>query len=321
MWPVNTLVLGVLVSLRNIRENGLGHWQQASNVAAVKELLRVRAGRPGGVTLWSYSGLLRAPETGDVISRVEGVEICRPIIQGTVALNASSVLQKLSVRGILENGDVFGTYMSRKAFVFLDKQTSMPLLAWRPKMRRGPPRVVSPCTVMDQIVTVVAKRDGRCLVHIQWPQRADMLSNDLEVTQESGDLRITSFIRPKQPRRTNTWISFAPFEQHKAGSQEYYAFRKQGLTNVGEYRRFGECPPWFSLGRGCSTELQLRKLKSLEHLDKSVLTHIKNECADFSSVPVSIEEFQELPDTTTAYQPWFKRLMRRRSPSLPAPNR
>ena len=94
----------------------------------------------------------------------------------------------------------------------------------------------------------------------------------------------------------NKWVSFtSPNSNLHGRSQEYYTIstREVGSNfyNVKkclhkpiayiQYKRYGECPPWYSLGKACTTELSGYKYNNIRHIPMNVLELITKICPEF----------------------------------------
>ena len=109
---------------------------------------------------------------------------------------------------------------------------------------------------------------------------------------------IVHFISAARKKSFNRWISFSPVSDGSGRSQEYYSltpsdflhsipFLSSLIAKMGiissfpplatlSYKRYGECPSWFSVGRSCSIEMQAFKFNSLEQIPPHMLALIKD---------------------------------------------
>ena len=171
---------------------------------------------------------------------------------------------------------------------------------------------------------------------------------------------IVHFISATRKKSFNRWISFSPASDGSGRSQEYYSLRpsdflhsiplissiisKLGIASsppplaVLSYKRYGECPSWFSVGRTCSIEMQAFKFNSLEQIPHHMLGLVRgagckyflneeNFCNRYGYYPnhggeaalpaaaAAVTEnrlynsFRRKADALDSYKPWYSSLL------------
>lgn len=164
--------------------------------------------------------------------------------------------------------------------------------------------------------------------------KSTSLSNDKKISnkQHSSRLELTNFILggvPKGKRRAwNKWISFSsPSSDILGKSQEYYSiypinerlsfqsiFQKLRLGKVLPrvlmlYRRYGEGPSWYSLGRPSLTEIQGYRYDSLQdtpnHVHKLIENTLKSQWNNGNQF-LNYEDFDQQLDLFDKYKPWYQ---------------
>lgn len=163
---------------------------------------------------------------------------------------------------------------------------------------------------------------------------------------------IIHFISGSKKKTFSRWISFSPNSDGNGRSQEYYSLAPgesfgfapllgsliaaMGVLRVPplatmSYKRYGECPSWFSIGRSCSIEMQAFKFNSVSHLPPQVLDLVRRMgCEDFlkselhyfrregNAAATTIRgnnvyhNFREKPDAFDQFKPWYASLFQRK---------
>lgn len=230
-------------------------------------------------TIWYYTGVLRNPATGKEVAGIEGLEMIMYLSDRGLASSSHPSLKNVT------NPEKIHHYMSKKLFVYTDNSNhSQPLLYNRPPNtglgRRR--RVIDNTKEFHEIVSIASDdREGSYQMTIQWPGGRVISTNKVQINSISDDrsrLDITNFIsagtRPTHRKHWWTrWISFSsPISDLSGRSQEYYSVfpltRKESKkSRVGmTYKRWGEAPSWFALGRTCSTELRAFRVDSIRKI-------------------------------------------------------
>lgn len=146
--------------------------------------------------------------------------------------------------------------------------------------------------------------------------------------------------------RRNPWISFKSQDSDLHGkSQEYYTISSTPLSSISripvdaiynngtsgssskdalrspkgyiQYRRYGESPPWFALGKLCTTELNGYRYDHVDQVPKHIIQLIQKECPSF--FPISIDSrtydssvwFDRLEDNLERYPSWHQIIVRK----------
>ena len=127
---------------------------------------------------------------------------------------------------------------------------------------------------------------------------------------------------------SNRFVSFqSPANDGSGRSQEYYqlhSIKNYGQSLIGrmKYRRFGECPSWYSVGKSSSVELQGECYRSLKRVPKETWNLFTTSFGDDLSVSTFLKtllssskkekrallkSFSEQEDILDRYKPWYSR--------------
>jgi hypothetical protein len=80
-----------------------------------------------------------------------------------------------------------------------------------------------------------------------------------------------------------------------------------------QYKRYGECPPWYSVGRFCSTELTATRYSTVQALPSDVRLLVERECPGFftrSNLPTLASLSTDI-DLLKKFKPWYDRILGR----------
>lgn len=187
---------------------------------------------------WHYSGMLRNPLTGREIVGIEGVEIVRSV----------------PVFPRRKENDTFATaFLSKKMFMYVDKNNGSNLIEHFRLQRQAPLRPVKSFSEMSQKVTLGVDSRGQTFASIAWPgSQRTTTNNQLAITSASKGtsfvdqlvgrkkLDVINFMTAgvpihKIPRNSlRRWISFSPggHDDRAGRSQEYYTISNIDALHV-----------------------------------------------------------------------------------------
>ena len=290
----------------------LSSWSISFN-ALMRQAHYVAHMKGGEKAFWVYHGWVRNPLNGKEIAYIHGLEQVTPSRR-----NSSHPFQDLNPFAEFRN---FG-YLSKKAFIYAEVNNNSKALDSFRLRPKSPKRKVQPVRVFNEHITI-GYDSGSNHSHaiIRWPSGRVLKNSRLQISEVPltfplslfmRQYQIVSFIKGGVRQRKNYWISFAP-EQSSGRTQEYYVLKEVRLIPLLpayslEYKRYGECPPWFSSGRLCSTELVARKFYHKRNIPKATLRMMEANCPDFISTPLSEESFAIARDTLDDFRPWYSRL-------------
>ena len=262
---------------------------------------------------WVYHGVVRNPLNGKEIAYIHGLEEVVPLRS-----DRSDFLQAINPFYEFRNF----TYLCKKAFIYADVSNhsrALDSFRLRPK---APKRKVQPVRVFNEKITLgYDSLSNHTHMTITWPSGRTLKNSRLQINEIPQTFPLSLFMRQYQlvsfikggvSRRRNYWISFAP-EQSSGRTQEYYLMKEVRLIPFLpafslEYKRYGECPPWFSTGRLCSTELTARKYYHRSKIPRATWKIIEANCPEFISSPLSKESFAVSKDALDDFQPWYAKL-------------
>jgi len=116
-----------------------------------------------------------------------------------------------------------------------------------------------------------------------------------------------------------TW-GFGGLEEEAHGASKGSALGQARAQATLQCSRFGECPPWFSVGRTCTTELTALRFSSLSQLPASTLQLVEKSAPGFLSSSrallaatddeAALIEWGKGRDALSAerFRPWWRRL-------------
>ena len=262
---------------------------------------------------WVYHGVVRNPLNGKEIAYIHGLEEVVPLRD-----HRSHLLQSINPFHEFRNF----TYLCKKAFIYADVSNHSQALDSFRLRPKAPKRNVQPVRLFSEQVTLgYDPLSNQTHMTITWPSGRTLKSSKLQINEVPQtfplslfmrQFQLVSFVKGGVPRRKNYWISFAP-EQSSGRTQEYYLMKEVRLIPFLpafslEYKRYGECPPWFSTGRLCSTELTARKYYHKRNIPRATVKILEANCPEFISSPLSMESFALSKDILDDYQPWHSRL-------------
>lgn len=285
--------------------------RQPRQLSLVREFLALKSSRTSD-SIWGYSGLIRNPLSGKEIAHIYGLEIVSPV---NYEVNSSrTILQRLF------SSPVNGTYISKKVFIYTDAANHSQPLAYFRMRPKAPKRPLSPVKTYYESVTVGYDAEKQSsFMRVCWPGGRLLKNNKMTVQEVYYAFPLSLFMRQfqiinfvKGKLRSRGFVSFAA-EENSGRTQEYYTFRQMRLPFIRssqlDYKRYGECPAWFSSGRLCSTELSARKYSSIRKLPPLIRRLVGENAPDFvSSRGLSESEFSSRSDLVSAFKPWYHRL-------------
>lgn len=263
-------------------------------------------------SIWYYTGILRNPVTGNEIVGIEGLELVQKLIDKNNKCN-SYWSRKVFVYTDLSNKAGNDTSL---------KSALRPLKHYRVKPT-SPKREVNPVSLYNEIVSIdknmtlvtmpnsrniisnkfalqpIGGNNGYSIVHfIRGGKPSKSIAKSLLISQNS-----TSSQKSRVDKLLNNrWVSFSSPNNNMHGrSQEYYTISTKEVSSnfynaknvlhkpvaYIQYKRYGECPPWYSLGKACTTELNGYKYNNIRHIPKNVLELVANVCPEFYPVDVT----------------------------------
>ena len=85
-----------------------------------------------------------------------------------------------------------------------------------------------------------------------------------------------------------------------------------GVATI-RYKRYGECPSWYSIGRSSASEIQGTRYNSAKHIPPQLIQLISEKCPDFlvPSTEHLVDEFLLQTDLLVKYRPWHYRMTNR----------
>jgi hypothetical protein len=196
------------------------------------------------------------------------------------------------------------SFLSQKLFVYVDaKNRSKAIESHRIHPIHSPARAVQPMKELNQMVTLGINQDSTLSSELQFPAGRTVRSSRIKMNRaasgpkspiEIGLDRLWSLLGVSNPayeiihfmsahkkKSFNSWVSFqSPANDISGRSQEYYTLQmcKSGVPGRDQpsakmtYRRYGECPPWYSIGKASSIELSADRYDSLEDVPQEVLS-------------------------------------------------
>jgi hypothetical protein len=80
-----------------------------------------------------------------------------------------------------------------------------------------------------------------------------------------------------------------------------------------KYKRYGECPSWYSVGRSSASEILATRYNSAKHIPPHIVTLINERCPEFLDTRSStiLDEFRNQQDLLEKYRPWYSFVTRR----------
>ncbi len=257
-------------------------------------------------SIWYYTGILRNPVTGNEIVGIEGLELVQKIVDKNDKCN-SYWSRKIFVYTDL--GKQAGNNTIRK-------NALLPLKHYRVKPT-SPKREVNPVSLYNEIISIdknmtlvtmpsnrnvvsnkfmlqpIGGNIGYSIVHfIRGGKPSKSVVNSISIAQNSSNVHNSRI----EKLFNNRWVSFAsPNSNMRGRSQEYYTISTREVSSnfyntkknlhkpiaYIQYKRYGECPPWYSLGRACTTELSGYKYNNIRHIPRNVLELIAKVCPEF----------------------------------------
>ena len=78
-----------------------------------------------------------------------------------------------------------------------------------------------------------------------------------------------------------------------------------GVATI-RYKRYGECPSWYSIGRSSASEIQGIRYNSAKHIPPQVIQLISQKCPEFllPNTKHLMDEFLSQTDLLVKYRPW-----------------
>lgn len=79
------------------------------------------------------------------------------------------------------------------------------------------------------------------------------------------------------------------------------------------YKRYGECPSWYSVGRSSASEILATRYNSARHLPPHIIALISQRCPEFLDTRSNtiLDEFRDQQDLLEKYRPWYSFVTRR----------
>lgn len=76
---------------------------------------------------------------------------------------------------------------------------------------------------------------------------------------------------------------------------------------VMKYRRYGECPSWYSVGRSSASEIQATRYNSIDHVPAYAVSLLSSNCPSFLKTNSNsiLENFFEAEDLLEKFRPWY----------------
>lgn len=210
--------------------------------------------------------------------------------------------QRKSSKGVAVQGTVIEkeqfsqSFLSHKLFVYVDaKNRSKAIESHRIHPIHSPARAVRPVKELNQIVTLGVDQNCTLSSELQFPGGRTVRSSRIKINKVASgsnsaihhcldrmgiclpsnpSLEIIHFISAHKKKSFNRWISFqSPASDINGRSQEYYTMELcRGPSSARmAYRRYGECPSWYSVGKASSVELTADRYDSLDEVPKDVL--------------------------------------------------
>jgi hypothetical protein len=80
-----------------------------------------------------------------------------------------------------------------------------------------------------------------------------------------------------------------------------------------KYKRYGECPSWYSVGRSSASEILATRYNSAKHIPPHIVTLINQRCPEFLDTRSNtiLDEFRDQQDLLEKYRPWYSFVTRR----------
>ena len=73
-----------------------------------------------------------------------------------------------------------------------------------------------------------------------------------------------------------------------------------------KYKRYGEGPSWYSIGRSTATEISAKRYNSIKHVPAYIIELVDLECPTFiGNSSVLLAEFKSQSDLLDNYKPWY----------------
>jgi hypothetical protein len=76
---------------------------------------------------------------------------------------------------------------------------------------------------------------------------------------------------------------------------------------VMKYKRYGECPSWYSVGRSSASEIRATRYNSIEHVPAYAVSLLSSNCPSFfeSNSNNILANFFKEKDLLEKYRPWY----------------
>ena len=80
-----------------------------------------------------------------------------------------------------------------------------------------------------------------------------------------------------------------------------------------KYKRYGECPSWYSVGRSSASEILATRYNSAKHIPPHIVALINQSCPGFLDTRSNtiLAEFRSQQDLLEKYRPWYSFVTRR----------
>lgn len=79
----------------------------------------------------------------------------------------------------------------------------------------------------------------------------------------------------------------------------------RSIANL-KYKRYGEGPSWYSIGRSTATEISAKRYNSIDHLPAYIIELVDLQCPTFiKDSSVLLSEFRSESDLLDNYKPWY----------------
>ena len=78
-----------------------------------------------------------------------------------------------------------------------------------------------------------------------------------------------------------------------------------------KYKRYGECPSWYSVGKPTASEITGIRYNSINHIPKSTIKLININCPNFlieSDCKFLLEDYKNQKDSLDNYKPWYTKI-------------
>jgi hypothetical protein len=288
-----------------------------TSIHYLKQIANLKSGRR---CIWVYHGVLRNPLNGKEIASIHGLEINQPI-QTTTSTNQTFIqtLQSYNPFHVPTNT----SYLTKKIFFYTTNSShSMEPLQFYKIRTNSPKRKVQPIKTMHQQVTLgYDESSNHSFVNIRWPSGRVLKNSKLSINKVPigfplslfmQQYQLISFIKSKTKQAHHYWISFAS-EENSGRSQEFYLFKHARILpflplSTIDYKRYGECPPWFSTGRFCSTELSGKKYANMRDVPDRLIDMIEKYSPEFTTRKLTKESFALESDPLAEYKPWYRKI-------------